>query len=89
MTFLDVIVLALTILLAFGGWGLVLEWLNLQDKRGDREMHCPPHDWQGQFEDDPTSPDGFKYVGLRCGKCKQPPGKVGQFVSWTWPYGPP
>lgn len=88
MTFLDVVTMVLVILLAFGLWGMFLEWLNRGDKRTNRESQCPPHEWYEYFVDDPSHPTGYRHAGLKCGKCKNVPG-ARPWVAWRWPYGPP
>jgi len=79
-TFLDWIVLSLVIGLVVGLGGLCLEYLNRGDRERNRGNQCPPHEWNPYYTDTPDG--GYKFVGLRCSKCKRHPNGLPKGESW-------
>ena len=86
LTLLDIVTFSLLVLMILGLWGMLLEWLDLGDRRRIRVSQCPPHDWHHQYVDDDKG--GFEYKGLRCGKCKRSPDGLINGESWQWPNRP-
>lgn len=80
LTILDWVALSLLTIITLGGAVMILEWLARGDRRWNRESQCPPHEWAPYYED--TEKWGHKFVGLRCGKCKQQPDGLSKGESW-------
>jgi hypothetical protein len=85
LTLLDWAFMALLLLLVIGLWWWALDLLRGGDRTRNRESQCPPHEWAPYYVD--VSTGGFKFVGLRCGKCKRTPDGLSKGESWTGSFG--
>lgn len=85
LTVLDWITLGIFVFLIVGLGQLCLEYLNREDRERNRGNQCPPHEWAPYYADDPAG--GYKFMGLRCGKCKRTPGGMSS-GGGTWPLFP-
>lgn len=89
-TVLDSVFTALLVLLTIGLWGMVLERLQWQDRRANRENQCPPHQWETVYRDKKDGQPGeYIFDGLKCAKCGRRPNGLHHGESWFGPLTPP